>query len=192
MFSFLRGDVVEIDFDHIVLERDGMGFKIFLGQRDLGILDLGQQKIYTEMIVREDEISLCGFLDPLDRTIFQRLQRVSGIGVKTALGLLGIFTGAEIVSFVLDENLALLTKAPGIGKKTASRLILELKDYFLKDFSHIEAPEETGHSQNKQELREALLSLGYGGGEIQRVTANLDFTKPLEVLLRESLAQLVK
>lgn len=192
MISFLRGEVVEIGLDHIVVDREGIGFKLFLGQRDLGSLAFGPQKIFTEMIVREDEISLYGFLDPLDREIFLRLQKVSGIGVKTALALLGIFSGADLVNLILEENLALLTKAPGIGRKTASRMVLELKDLFQKEFSHIEKEEESGESQRKHELREALLSLGYGGGEIQRVTASLDFSHPLEVLLRESLAQLVK
>lgn len=192
MIAFLRGEVVEIDFDHVVIERDGVGFKVFLGQRDIANLNMGPQKVYTELVVREDDLSLYGFMDPLDRQVFQRLQRVSGIGVKTALGILGMYRGAEIVNFILEENLALLTRAPGIGKKTGSRLILELKDHFLKEFSHLEAPEESPHTQSKGELREALLSLGYGGGEIQRVISNLDFSKPLEVLLRESLAQLVK
>lgn len=190
MLSFIRGKIVQIEGDHVVIDHGGLGLKVFLSQRDLGSITLENTLLYTELIVREDELSLYGFIVPLDREIFQRLQKVSGIGVKTALGILSIFSGKEIVHFILEENLPFLTRAPGIGKKTASRMILELKDGFSKDYSFMDMEREGGY-ETKQELREALLSLGYGGGEIQRILPQLDLSKSIEVLLREALALLV-
>ncbi|NLY35892.1 MAG: Holliday junction branch migration protein RuvA [Tissierellia bacterium] len=190
MLSFIRGKIVHIEIDHVVVDHGGLGLKIFLSQRDIAGLSLENTMIYTELVVREDDISLYGFIEPLDREIFQRLQKVSGIGVKTALGILNIFSGREMINFIIEENMALLTRAPGIGRKTASRMILELKDNFAKDYSLMEI-ESGGLHETKQELREALLSLGYGGGEIQRALTQLDLSKPIEVLLREALGLLV-
>ncbi|HZK09489.1 MAG TPA: Holliday junction branch migration protein RuvA [Clostridia bacterium] len=191
MLSFIRGEIAYIQTDHVVIDHGGLGIKIFLSQRDLSELTMEEVMIYTELVVREDDLSLYGFIQPLDREIFQRLQKVSGIGVKTALGILSIFSGREIINFILEENLPLLTKAPGVGKKTASRMILELKDHFSKEYSFMEIESDEGQ-ETKQELREALLSLGYGGGEIHRAISQLDLSKSIEVLLREALALLVK
>lgn len=190
MLAFIRGKISEIELDHVIIDHGGLGIKVFLNQRDLANLALEEVLIFTELIVREDELSLYGFLDRLDREIFQNLQRVSGIGVKTALGILNIFSGQEIINFIIEENSPLLTKAPGIGKKTASRMILELRDNFKKQYAFIDVVSES--SEVRRELQEALLGLGYGGGEIQRALKELDLNKSLEVLLREALAKLVK
>ena len=191
MIAFIRGKIVEIGQDHVVIDKAGIGLQVYLNQRDLAGFDEEEATIFTELIVREEELSLYGFLEPMDREIFQRLQRVSGIGVKTALGILSIYSGQEIINFIIEENQVLLTKAPGIGKKTASRMILELKDSFIKDYGLMELVKDEG-SEARQELHEALLSLGYGGGEIARATKELDLELPLEQLLRLALSRLVK
>ncbi len=190
MLAFIRGRVSEIEIDHVIIDHGGLGIKVFLSQRDLGLVELDELQIYTELVVREDDLSLYGFLDRMDREIFQSLQKVSGIGVKTALGILNTFSGQEIVNFIIEDNAALLTQAPGIGKKTASRMILELKDSFSKKYTSFELDDRDRGT--RRELQEALLSLGYGGGEIQRALDELDLNKKLETLLREALAKLVK
>lgn len=191
MIAFIRGEIVEIGLDHVVINQAGIGLQIYLSQRDLAGFDEEEASIFTELIVREDELSLYGFLERMDREIFRRLQRVSGIGVKTALAILSIYSGQEIINFIIEENLALLTRAPGIGRKTASRMILELKDSFIRDYGLVELGREEGAAA-RQELQEALLSLGYGGGEIARATKDLDLELPLEQLLRVALSRLVK
>lgn len=191
MIAFIKGRIEEIGLDHIVVDQAGVGLQIYLNQRDIASVDQEETTIYTELVVREDSLSLYGFLDRMDREIFQRLQKVSGIGVKTALAILSIYSGQEIINFIIEENLALLTKAPGIGKKTASRMVLELKDSFSKDYGLSDITTDQT-SQARQELQEALLSLGYGGGEISRAIKDLDLNEPLEVLLRQALARLVR
>lgn len=196
MIAFIKGLVKSVEPDHLVLDYQDMGFKLFLSGRDLGNVRIGEElRLFTEMIVREDEISLYGFIDPKERSLFNRLRSVSSIGTKTALGILSVLSAKELIELIVSEKADLLTRVPGIGKKTAARLLLELRDPFLKEFGHIEpteAPLTEEALSAGTELREALLSLGYSSAEIHKLTKELDLSLPIEELLRLSLSKLAR
>ncbi len=196
MIAFVKGQVASVEVDHLVLDHQDMGYKIFLSSRDLGSVEIGEDlKLYTETIVREDEISLYGFLEAKERTLFNRLRSVTSIGTKTALNILSVLSANELIELIINEKADLLMRVPGIGKKTAGRLILELKDPFFKEYGSVEiAPEEISQESfgKDVELREALLSLGYSSAEITKLMKGLDFNLSIEELIRLSLSKLAR
>lgn len=190
MLAFIHGQVSEITEEFIVLEVSDMGYKINMGLRDLGALEIGQRvKVHTEMVVREDDISLFGFLKVLDRTIFNRLRGVSGIGTRTATAILGMLDGRELIQVIIDENNAFLTQVPGIGKKTAARLIVELRDRFIKEYGeHFEAgvTATTPTDPKFNEIRSALGNMGYNRREIDEILQQIDPELTLEDMLKQA------
>jgi Holliday junction DNA helicase RuvA len=196
MISFVKGEVASIEVDHLVLDHQDLGYKIFLSAKDLGSVEIGETlRLFTETIVREDEISLYGFIDPKERMLFNRLRSVTSVGTKTALGILSVLSGNELIEMIVNENADLLVRVPGIGKKTAGRLILELKDPFLKEFGAMDVTTEDMSKESfgkDAELREALLSLGYSSAEITKLIKDLDFSLSIEELIRLSLSKLAR
>ena len=130
MFNYIKGKLAGITENSIIVENGGIGYEIFVPATDTGSLwQTGQEvKVYTYLHVREDLVQLFGFMDKDTLDLFKMLITVSGIGPKGALGILGA-TGADSLRFaVLADDAKTIAKAPGIGLKTAGRLILELKD----------------------------------------------------------------
>ena len=200
MIGLIKGIVGEIAEDHAIVENGGIGYVIGLSLRDLSSLEIGENvKLYTEMIVREDDISLVGFLSKMDKKIFGSLRSVSGVGTRTALGMLSTLSANEIISLVINENINVITKAPGIGKKTAARIIVELRDKFMKEYEvdadmHITPSSDSQDKTNPKakELTEALVSLGYGKSEIASVLKDLDLERDLEELIKDSFKLLMR
>lgn len=197
MIGLLQGEILEIQTDHLLLLTGDVGFNIFMNLRDLSELELGHRvKVYTEMVVREDDISLFGFLSPQDRSVFNRLRSVSGIGNKTAQGILSTFSAKEIIQLITQENESFLTQVPGIGKKTAGRIILELKDPFLKEYGQQEQLEVVSSSKvddsKKEEVQLALLQLGYSKAEVSSFFKTADWDLSIEELIREALKSLAR
>lgn len=197
MIGFISGEVVEITHESIVVQNQDLGFILFMHMRDLSELELAQQiKVFTEMIVREDDISLYGFLSPLDKRLFNKLRSVSGIGNKTAQSILGTFSAKEIIQLVIEDNQTFLIQVPGIGKKTAGRIILELKDPFLKEFGQQDIEprpvESDAHGPKKDEVQLALLQLGYSKSEVSSFFKRADWDLSIEELIREALRSLAR
>ncbi|CAA7601679.1 Holliday junction ATP-dependent DNA helicase RuvA [ruvA] [Acididesulfobacillus acetoxydans] len=168
MIGMLRGEVWEIQNDKIVLDVQGVGYLLAVPLGLLGKTRVGEKiTLYTHLIVREEELSLVGFASAAEKRIFLEMLNISGIGPKAALAVLSTFGAREAENAIARRDVQLLTKVPGIGKKTAERLVLELKDKFGGTDSA-----DTGRSLKVsgagEEALEALLALGFGLDEARR------------------------
>lgn len=192
MFDFIIGKIENKDSEHLVVLNNGIGYKILASKSTLMDLELGStSKIYLVMAVREDDISLYGFSTVKERDIYRLLTTVRGIGPKVAIGVLSGITTDSLVLGIRNGDINLLTTAPGVGKKTAERIVLELKD----KTDHIPV-EETGTQINRgtiQEAEEALIGLGYSSYEVLDVLESIyaeDMT--IEELIRQGLKQMTR
>ena len=164
MYSYIKGTVEEISLDHIVIDNNGIGYKINASSNTIMKVQLGHEcKIYTKLIVKEDDMSLCGFYDKEELKMFELLTSISKIGPKVGLGILSFASPKQIGAYILSEDIAKLSKAPGVGKKTAERIILELKDKV--DRNNVEFEETLLTTKpsvvSQDEALDALVALGY-------------------------------
>lgn len=196
MIAFVEGIVEEVSLDHAVFNVNGIGYRVFVtGITSYSLQPGTRERLYTQQHVREDAIILYGFRTKDERELFVRLQNVSGIGPKAALMIIGAAPIQEVVGAIQAERVDFLKKLPGIGQKTAQRLIIELKDK-LED---IGAPGAVGlftnqfpvSAQDNHELFEALLALGYNEKEAHGVARMLakeiEQGQPLESLIKQAL-----
>lgn len=174
MIGYIKGKIEEIGLDYLIIENNGIGYKLLASGYTLNRVSEGQDvKIFTQMIVREDDIRLCGFIDRLEQDMYSLLTSVSKIGPKVALSMLSFADPQTIQIYILNSDVSKLSKAPGVGKKTAERVVLELKDKVSKmeiDFSgetveEIHIPEKSKKRVQEEEAIEALLALGYSQSE---------------------------
>lgn len=168
MYSYIKGTIEEIYLDHIVIENNNIGYKISVSSNTIKDLQIGSMsKIYTKLIVREDDMSLCGFSTKEEMHMFELLTSVSKIGPRVGLGILSFGTPGQLGAYILSEDVAKLSKAPGVGKKTAERIVLELKDKIDKNSVEFEPTLLTNEPINvsKDEAVDALVSLGYTSAE---------------------------
>ena len=164
MIGMLRGKVWEIQGERLVLDVQGVGYLLTVPYVLLAKVSPGQDLVvYTHVVMREDDISLYGFASSEEKQLFLEMLSVSGIGPKAAISILSTFGAVQIQSAIASENFTLLTKVPGIGKKIAQRMILELKEKFKGHISI--SPGETGTSSPAvlapSEALETLLALGF-------------------------------
>lgn len=173
MIAFVKGTLVEAGENVAVIENNGIGFNIYITGRDAGQLVRSGMEVllYTYMDVREDAIQLFGFLSKDDLEIFRLLLKVNGIGPKAALGVLTALSATDLRFAVLADDIKAISAAPGIGKKTAQKLVLELKDKFsLQDAFEHKMAESTevlsaAPNDNQGEAVQALVALGYSGSD---------------------------
>lgn len=195
MISYIIGQIRAINEDNFVIENNSMGYIIFSSLTTLANIEINNEyKIYTSMQVREDDISLFGFISKDELEMFLHLTSVSTIGPKTALGILSSLSVNEIKNAILNNDINKLTVAKGIGKKSASRIILELVDKVKKmNFVPIEKTEDVSVvNEDFDVAKEALLNLGYQKNDIDRVLLELkDNELGLEELIKESLKRLI-
>ena len=164
MYSYIKGIIEEINLDHVVIDNNGIGYKINASANTIMKLQLGCEcKIYTKLIVKEDDMSLCGFYDKEELRMFELLTSISKIGPKVGLGILSFASPKQIGAYILSEDIGKLSKAPGVGKKTAERIVLELKDKIDKNNVEFEATLLTSQSSvvSQDEAVDALVALGY-------------------------------
>ena len=163
MIAQLTGTVRHLTTEKVVLEVGGVGYAISLTPRtSLQIVMGAALTLSTTLVVREDSLTLFGFLDPHERDIFETLQSVSGIGPKVALAITGALTPNELAHAIAAEDIKTIEKVPGIGKKGAQRLILELKGKLVSD----SAPQITSaHHGVRDQLLAALTGLGFSAKE---------------------------
>lgn len=201
MIAFLKGTVCSIKPNMAILEVSGMGYRVFMTLRDLENLRRGQEVlVHTYLQVREDAMQLFGFLSENDLEVFQLLLNVNGIGPKGALGILTALSASDLKFAVLAGDAKAISKAPGIGNKTAQKLILELKDKFhLDDFyeNTQDAKEDSyvpsGDLLIRDEAVQALTALGYPASEaLKAVNAVLnEGLATTEDLLKAALKKMV-
>ena len=167
MISYIKGEIADVSEDRIVIENNGIGYNIFVPKSIIQTLpSLGSEmKIYTYPYIREDAMNLYGFLTKDDLNIFKLLIGVSGIGPKGALGILSVITPDELRFAVLSDDVNAIKKAPGIGGKTAQKLIIELKDKLnIEDILNGGEQESSGVNETddiKGQAVQALVALGY-------------------------------
>lgn len=195
MISYIIGDIRAIGEDYFVIENNNIGYQIKSSLSTLALVELNNEyKIYTSLQVREDDMSLYGFYSKDELEMFQLLTSVSSIGPKNAIGILSTMDVDEIKIAIVNSDIEALTKAKGIGKKTASRIILELMDKVSA--LAIEKPSISKVIPQKNEdievAKEALLNLGYQQNDIARVLKELkDMDLTLEEIIKESLKRLI-
>jgi len=179
MFAYVKGSLVEKSNTYVVIETAGIGYKIYMSLTAINSLqNIGEEvKIYTHYYVREDNISLYGFLSNEELKMFELLLQVSGIGAKSAIAMLSQITPSSFALAVISNDVSKLVKIPGIGKKSAERIILELKDK-LKNEQTISKTEEVkvaiNNTEEDDEVIEALQVLGYNKKEIEKALSRLD------------------
>lgn len=191
MIAYIKGMVEEILEDRVILEAGNMGYNIFMpmstAERALHTGD--EVKLHTYLNVREDAMQLFGFLTRDDLNTFKLLLSVNGIGPKAALGVLSGLSADELRFAVLADDVKTISKAPGIGKKTAQKLILELKDKmsledaFEKKIAHVqvEAGDAAELSDMRKEAVEALAALGYSGADALKAVKRVEITQDMNV-----------
>ncbi len=191
MIAALRGILLAVGADHAVIEAGGVGYQVWAPR---GVLQqLGQigdeARVHTYMLVREDALLLYGFATLAERTFFELLISVTGVGPKVALSLMSAVPLDQLQIAIAQENTTLLSQVPGIGKKTAARLVLELKSRV--DLGAV-APALAGASpvatHVNAEVQEVLQSLGYSAAEAQAAVAGLPQDAPAELEERLRLA----
>ena len=192
MIDRLRGIILEKRLDGVVVESGSFGLRVFMPGPNLGRLDEGDEVVlYTYLQVKDDGFSLFGFLDEEDRELFLLLIGVSGVGPKVAMGIFSRFSAGDVIYFIQNGDAKSLTEAPGIGKKTAQRLILELKDK-VKDL-HPVVPTadvvQTSRAEPHQDALDALISLGYSPNEARDAVKGID-SDDVEIVLKEALKRL--
>jgi holliday junction DNA helicase RuvA len=160
MIATLSGMVKSLSPDRAIIEVGGVGMSVLINAHTSAALTLGAHaNLYTSLVVREDSLTLFGFSDEPSRVLFELVQTVSGIGPKVALSILGVLTPSELAHAVNTENVSAIEKVPGIGKKGAQRLILELKTK-ISDFS--QGTYTRSHQPVwREQLTSALVSLGF-------------------------------
>ena len=197
MIGFLRGRVAYIFPDYCFLDVHDVGYRVFISHQTRNQISVGTEvMLYIHTHVREDAILLYGFFSQEEYDLFQHLIGISGIGPKVAQGILSAITANEFYHLIHRKDVKAITKLPGIGKKTAERIILELKDKLsAASFDVSDAADDTaalGDAMGDMvsEAIEALLSLGFQQSEIQSVFKKKSDGESTEELIRYALAEL--
>jgi len=160
MIALLTGEVRSISSDRVVLEVNGVGYLVSVTPTTSATLSVGSGlTLHTSMIVREDSMTLFGFLDPKSRETFELVQTVSGIGPRVALSILAHLTPDSLAHAIATESIDTLSAVPGIGKKGAQRILLELKGKMASSGSHTAT--QVSASLWREQLSGALALLGY-------------------------------
>lgn len=199
MIAFVRGTAVDMTENSVIVEAGGIGYEIYMTGTDLSRIHMGEEvKIHTYFNVREDAMQLYGFKSKDDLQMFKLLLGVNGVGPKAAVGVLAGITADELRFAILSDDVKTLSKAPGIGKKTAQKLILELKDKMkLEDAFELKLAHEQEKavaglgeiSDGRQEAVEALVALGYSSTDALRAVRKVTDVAPddVEGLLKAAL-----
>ncbi len=183
MYEYIKGTISQVSPEYVVVENNGIGYQLFTANPFIYSKYHNQEiQIFTYQHVREDLIALYGFIAIEEKLLFMKLLNVSGIGPKGALAILASGAPQQVITAIEEENETFLTKFPGVGKKTARQMILDLKgklqdvvpDYFPSLFTnHEEAGALGGKDEALDEAILALKALGYSDREIKKVTPKL-------------------
>ena len=198
MISLVNGVVRSISLDKVIVEVGGVGLSLAVTQKTSAQLNIGvQAQLFTTLVVREDALTLYGFLEDGDRALFELVQTVSGIGPKVALSIVSALSPSQLAVAVAQEDISAIEKVPGIGRKGAQRLILELKGK-LTDFG-TSSKSDRHQPVWREQLTSALVSLGFSAKDsdaaISHVVARLSEdgvdaqTLELSDLLKRALSQ---
>ncbi|WP_027625909.1 Holliday junction branch migration protein RuvA [Clostridium lundense] len=193
MYEYIKGVFRGINKDYIVVENNGIGYKIYTSGNTLASMPKIDEevKLYLQQIVREDFMGLYGFYTKEERDMFNLLLTINGVGAKASLSLLSISSILNLKYAILTSDEKTLTRAPGIGKKTAQRIILELGDKLKKDdlSGEVKAQLEENSEiiDRSSEALGALISLGYSEKEANNALKAVDKNSSLEGIIKDCL-----
>lgn len=196
MISYIKGKLDSKNIDNIIVDVGGIGYKIFMSITSIDrVGEIGNDvKIYTYMRVREDDISLYGFCTNEELKMFEQLLGVSGVGAKSALTILSNISPSSFALAIISDDIATLKSLPGIGAKSAQRMILELKDKMkTQDAIEIQSiPTKVIVKNDKtKDAIEALQVLGYARKDIETVISNIDVNSlSVEEVIKQALKYL--
>lgn len=195
MIGFIKGTIEDIEEDRAVVDCNGIGYNIFMPSSVLANISIGATvKIYTYLAVREDAMNLFGFLGKQDLDIFKKLITVSGIGPKGGLSIMSVMTADEVRMAIITGDHKAISKAPGVGAKTAMKVIVELKDKVnLEEFSFVSGAAAPVESNLQKEAIMALVALGYSEHESALAVKKVDgaLYEDVETLIKESLRKMI-
>lgn len=196
MIAYVSGVIEEVGTDYLVIDHNGMGYRILTPGSVVAGLEEGQNvKIYTYLHVREDAMLLFGFLQKSELDMFKLLISVSGIGPKGALGVLSVLDANDLKFAILAGDAKTISSAPGIGKKTAEKVVIELKDKvkledaFEEKLAQTEKKQEQKLSLVRQDAAEALVALGYSQSQALKAIRQVEDQENMDVedLLKQAL-----
>lgn len=194
MFAFLEGIADSIDADRVIINVSGVGYELLCSRNTLDRIGKGEVvRLYTHFQLSQDAVALYGFVTQEERAMFRQLITVSKIGPRTALSALSVLTPSDITSAIVTENAAAFEDVPGIGKKTAARLLLELKEKIsLNDIITANARVETKNAVSasnamRSEAVAALMALGYDGVSAGRAVNAVDDCERVEDMITAAL-----
>ena len=192
MIGSLRGRLASKQAPHIVIECEGVGYEVETPMSTfLDLPPVGEDLfVHTHMLVREDAQLLYGFASEAERALFRTVLKISGVGAKMGLAILSAMSEADFRRCVEYEDTGTLVKIPGVGKKTAERLIIEMRDKFKQMPAASEATKIAAPANPKSEAVDALVSLGYKVNEVNKLIGNMDVDgKSAEDIIRQALRQ---
>ena len=202
MFAYIKGSLEMKSSNYIVVDINGLGYKIFMSQNNIECIGEINDivKVFTYVKVREDDISIYGFKTQEQLRMFELLIGVSGVGAKSALVMLSCIEPSEFAIAVISNNVKLLTQVPGIGTKSAQRIILELKDKLKAEQSELDEEKlenaklkSSKTNENVQEAISGLMVLGYSRKDIEKAFTHLIVDElSVEELIKKGLILLTK
>lgn len=202
MFAYIKGSLEMKSSGYIVIDINGLGYKIFMSQNNIDTIGELHDiiKVFTYVKVREDDISIYGFKTQEELRMFELLIGVSGVGAKSALVMLSCIEPSEFAIAVISNNIKLLTQVPGIGTKSAQRIILELKDKLKAEQSELDEEKlenaklkSSKTNENVQEAISGLMVLGYSRKDIEKAFTHLIVDElSVEELIKKGLILLTK
>lgn len=199
MIGYLKGTVNHLFIDHCFIDVHGVGYRVFISTSTRNQLVINNDStLFTYLNVREDAMQLYGFYTQMEYDLFIKLISVSGIGPKVALGILSAITVEKLCQAIGQKQVTILTKLPGIGKKTAERLILELADKvgtIAKESDELENIDSLAMEVNQDviaETMQALMSLGYTQAEFMPILKNLKSIDSVESAIKFVLKEFAK
>lgn len=187
MLAFIKGRIVDVGYEKVIVENQGIGYNILVPTNLLGNMRIGEEiQLFTYMNVREDGISLYGFLKRNQLELYKLLLMVNGVGPKAAMNILSKMSVDELQSAIVSEDAKAIAKTPGIGAKTAARIILDLKDKVtIEDVLStamdktiaINQAENDSFGQLRNDALEALVALGYSPSESMRAVKSVEISE---------------
>ena len=176
MYDYIKGEVASTDKDHAVIEAGGVGYRLYSSAQSLLHIKVGVTvKLYCQLVVREDSHTLYGFYTPEERAMFLRLTGVSGIGPKVALAVLSALKVSDLAAAIITSDEKAFSKIPGVGKKTAQRIIIDLAEKIATKEMIDDGGTEPlpGGAGVEAEAIAALVSLGYNRAEAAKAVASV-------------------
>ena len=182
MINRILGKIVEKNPSVVIVDVGGLGYEVGIPVSTFSKLPQIGEKVllYTHLYIREDSHQLFGFLEEMERSLFGKLIKVSGIGPRVGLAILSTISPKSLISYIERRNLENLCQIPGIGKKTAERMILELN-------GKIETVSESESANNNEELVQALLALGYSEKEVRSTVSTIEYKLTIQEKIKKAL-----